>query len=308
MKTPFLAKALALAGAIFLVSAAAEAATFTRPYASGGNYSSYVKLTWSANSYANYGYYVYRTTTSKFTGAVRLGRVTSRCCIDTSAKMGTAYWYWIAPIRKSGSRLTWMVPKKGVAATEAQKGWRFPGVPQPTATRTTAYVSLKWSSSPAAKKGYRVYRGTSPSYSSASLLASTTGRQYVDRTAYPGRNYYYWILVRGSNCNWYNNSKRVLGYRNLIVPWPNLLWTGQGWDDPLRITWTSTYGARKYMVYRGKTWASAVLIKTMTGTTLYDYGIPHDAEKYYYWVCPVDVEGRRWYNVNKTNWAKRRSE
>ena len=303
MKTTFLTKALALAGVIFLTAATTQAACFTRPSASGGTYSSYVYLAWSANSYANYGYYVYRTTTSKYTGAVRLGRVTGRSCIDTSAKIGTKYWYWISPIRKSGSRLTYVVPKSGAAATSAQSGWRKLFVPTPSLSLSSSSVTLTWSSSSAAKKGYYIYRGTSSSFSYASKIGKTkkSVRKFVDKSAYPGRTYYYWVLPRGPNTSWYSSSKWAKGWRKLVVPTPKAKWYGNAWSDPSYVYWSSTYGAQKYKVYRGRSWSSATLISTLTGTALYDYGVPHDGYAYYYWVCPVDIEGDRWYNSSKNS-------
>lgn len=186
---------------------------YTRPTASKGKYAAYVHVTWEANSYANNGYYVYRTTTKQFKNAVRLAKVTSRSYNDRSAQRGGDYWYWIAPIRTESGSSTYILPKSGAAATDKQNGYRTVSIPKPSVKSGKSSIKLTWSSSSSAKNGYFVYRGTSSSFAKASKLASTKGLSYVDKNASRGRTYYYWILVRGPNVNWYSSSKWTAGRR-----------------------------------------------------------------------------------------------
>lgn len=294
MKLATLTKTAALAGAWFLATAfTASAISISAPTASR-TYASYVRVTWPASPYARKGYNVYRTPTAKFKNAVRLGRTTSRVWVDRKAGSAREYYYWVEPV---GYKL-----RAGQTAAARQGGWRNFAIPKPVITCSTAAVTVKWGASGQAKNGYYVYRGTSTSFAAASRIAATRGRAFRDTTAYPGRTYYYWIVVRGYNVSVYHATKRTAGCRKLVVPVPSGKWTGNAYDDPFYLSWKSVYGATKYRVYRGTHWTNASLLYTTTGTTLYDYTVPHDGVWYYYWVCPVDIEGYRWYN--KGNWCR----
>lgn len=294
MKTAIWTKTAALAGAWILatvLTANAKTISVSPPTASKGTYGSYVRMTWPANAYARKGYNVYRTTTPVFRSAVRLGTTKSRVWVDRKAGAAREYWYWVEPV---GYKLI-----AGQRALSRQGGYRHFAVPTPKISRSTAGVTIKWNPSAQAKKGYRIYRGTSPSFALASALANTTARSYVDRSAYPGRTYYYWIAVRGYNVTVHNASKRRAGFRNLVVPTPSGKWTGTAYSDPFYISWSSVYGATKYQIYRGTSSANATLLYTTTGTGLYDYSVPHDGTWYSYWVCPIDIENRPWCDTSK---------
>lgn len=300
MKTTFPLKTLAVAGALFLATTvAASALSWPAPSASQGTYAGCVRVTWPASAYGRKGYYVYRTPTARFVNAVRLGRTSSssRVWIDRRAGAARKYYYWVCPV---GYKLT-----AGQSAHAQQGGWRFFAVPKAAVTMGTTGVALRWNASRQAVYGYRIFRGTTASTSSAVTLGNTYGRVFVDRTAYPGRTYYYWIGVRGYNVVVRAPAKRTAAWRKLVVPAPDGYWSGDDWNSPFYFYWSSSYGAQQYQIYRGTSWSAATLWATTTRTSLYDYDVPHDGQNYYYWICPVDIEGDLWYNTD--NWVRARN-
>lgn len=296
MKNP-LAKSIAMAGAIFLMAAvSAQAIVVSQPTATKGNYASFIYVTWSANAYANRGYYVYRTSTGKFVNPVRLGSTTGRSWIDRTALSGRKYWYWIAPRNSNGY---YYPPYKNTSAKTCQGGWRTFTIPTPTVARgsSTSGLYLYWSASPQAKYGYRIYRSTRSS-GGAVCVGTTTRRYFTDTTAYPGRTYYYWIFVRGYNVTVYQSGKWGKGWLALSVPTPSVT----AYSGYNKISWTSVRGAQKYKLYVGtsSSWSSATCWYTTSSAstrTLYHRNPVH-GRRYYYWVCPVDIEGDRWYRAS----------
>jgi hypothetical protein len=282
-----------------------QRASFTRPTATKGTYSGYVRLTWTANSSAIYGYSVVRTPTEEFRNGVTLGSTTGRQWLDRTAQAGRRYWYWVCPIymrtalSSGGYQISRFIPATGTKATAAQRGYRLVSVPKPTVSWGTSKtcVSVKWAASPQSWYGYRVYRGTSTAFSSATCIASVgrNVRTYTDRGAYPGRTYYYWIGVRGYNASFYASPKRTAGYRSLVVPATRVAQSGSN----ASLSWNSVYGAKKYRIYRGRNskFSSASWVGTTTSTRWTDTRVSRGC-RYYWWIAPVDVEGDYYRRLN----------
>lgn len=325
MKKTFLSKTIACMGAIFLMAAVtAQAVTFTRPTATKGSYSSYVYVSWAANGSAQYGYAVYRTPTAKWQNAVRLGYTTkgTRYWYDRTAQAGRMYWYWIAPIytrglRYSGGRYYYQyyscVPGYGVAANTSQKGYKTVFCPQPTAGKGTsqAGVYLSWGSSSHSWYGYRVYRSTSTSFSTATCIASTSKsqRSYLDTSAYPGRNYYYWIGVRGYNTTFYTAAKKANGYRALGVSQTKGYETS---DGELYLYFnaasSSVTGAKKYRVYCGTATSIGSWVSSLANPELHWIYVPRSVVyprrnyRTYWRILPVDERGKVWQRKDKSGY------
>lgn len=294
MKKTALGRALAVASALFLLTAAdLSAISITAPTATKGIHSAYVKLTWPANAYAKKGYIVYRTPTAYYYNAIKLGTTKNRTWLDRTAQQGRKYWYWICPV---GYYLY-----SGQEAGNGQGGYKYVTIPKPTVSRgkstTSLYVS--WTSSPQAQYGYWVWRSTSSSFSTAYRVASTYSRSYLDTSAYPGRTYYYWIAPRCFNISPYNVSKYGYGWLALAVPYPD----GYVNDGVVTLTWASSYGAQYYNIYRGTSsnLSSASYVGYSYGTSWTDYNLSY-GRTYYWWVCPVDIEDDEWYNASKYCW------
>lgn len=304
MRTPRLVRTFAIACiALALSTSSALASYVPTPTASDGTYSSYVLVTWPSSSDARYGYFVYRSATKNFSSAVKLGRTTNRYWFDTKAGAARNYYYWVCPIYgRSGSCYYYYYN-----TSRYDDGNRYVYVPTPTVAKgkSSSSIYLSWTASPQAVYGYRIYRGTSSSFSYASCIGTTYNRYYYDSSAYPGRTYYYWVVPRCYNFNVYSSSKWGKGWKCLAVPTPS----GYAYSRGINyLSWSSVYGAQKYRVYRGtsSSFSNARWIGTVTSPcSAYDVSATPGVG-YYYWIAPVDCEGDAWYNGGRYKYIRTR--
>lgn len=103
-------------------------------------------------------------------------------------------------------------------------------VPKPTvSTGYTSYVTVNWGSVSGAQY-YRLYRGTTSNFSSASLVYEGTGRAVRDWGVSLGYKYYYWVMPCASGKGYYNKSKYGAGYRKMTLKLVNTsgkkVWVG----------------------------------------------------------------------------------
>ncbi|MBQ7252666.1 MAG: hypothetical protein IJS32_08710 [Kiritimatiellae bacterium] len=286
-------RTILLIGAVFLLGVSdASALSITQPTATKGIHSAYVKLTWPANYYAKNGYIVYRTPTENYYNAVKLGTTKNRQWLDRTASQGRRYWYWVVP---KGYYLY-----SGQTAGNSQSGYKYVTIPKPVVSqgKSTTTLYLSWSSSPQALYGYWVWRCATPYFSSAYRMGVTYNCYYYDTQAYPGRVYYYWIAPRCFNMSPYNVSKYGWGYLALGVPTPS----GSVSGNSVYLSWSSVNGAQYYNVYRGTSSniGSAQYVGYTYGTSFTD--TISSGHTYYWWICPVDIEGDEWYNASKYTW------
>jgi hypothetical protein len=69
--------------------------------ASDGTYTDRVRLSWTASSGAT-GYKVFRNTSNNSSGAQQIGTSTASQYDDTTAVVGTTYWYWVKAYNSAG--------------------------------------------------------------------------------------------------------------------------------------------------------------------------------------------------------------
>jgi hypothetical protein len=131
---------------------------------------------------------------------------------------------------------------------------------------------------------YKVYR--SPSLLGIKTYLGRTSRPpYNDRTALPGKTYYYWVKA----ANTFGTSEFSLpdeGYRSNRIPSPpgNVLASDGTIADRVEVTWAFSPGATSYTVYRALSrWG----VKTILGSTsvaIYSDTTAIPGKTYYYWV------------------------
>ena len=176
-------------------------------------------------------------------------------------------------------------------------------VPQPYATTTmTDQVLLKWNASEGAVS-YKIRRGTTATFSQSKSIGTSTKISYSDTTAVAGTTYYYWVLpVNQNGVAYYNSGKYAVGKRatetvKLEVPTP---YATTDRTDSVGLSWKSISGAKSYRIYRGTTTTlSAASVLTTTSSTSYSDITAVAETTYYYWVCPIDVDGRQWTDAPK---------
>jgi hypothetical protein len=167
----------------------------TNVSASDGTYTDRVRLTWTASSGAT-GYKVFRHTSNNSSGAQQIGTSTASQYDDTTAVVGTTYWYWVKAYNSAGDS----------GFSNGDSGFVSAPTPQPPSAPTsvsasdgtyTDRVRLSWTASSGAT-GYKVFRNTSNNSSGAQQIGTSTASQYDDTTAVVGTTYWYWVKAYNS--------------------------------------------------------------------------------------------------------------
>lgn len=180
--------------------------------ATDGTSPTQTQLTWTAAAGAT-GYRVYRNTVESVAGATEiavLGETTAHA--DSGGTRGVVFWYFVRAILAGGDS----------APSNLDEGRRLaapPGAPvSVTATRGTnpGGVLLSWGAT-GDTESYRIYRGSETDPGSAEFLGETSGLEWLDDTAAPGRTYRY--FVRSANtAGASSHSAAVLGYGSAADP------------------------------------------------------------------------------------------
>ena len=281
-----------------------------------------INVTWEENLEAKY-FKIRRGTTSDYNASTELvivfGR-TSTSYLDEEAKANKTYYYWILPANTAGilsedaSRYGTGKRVKSSGGSETDK----PTPPQPTATNDlTTHVRVTWAEVSGAAS-YKVKRGTSSSYSKATIIASNlTSPEYNDASATVGVTYYYWVLpVNSSGKSFYNSSRYATGKRvkgsggsdtpstgSLTPPQPTATTDNKNY---VQVSWTKVTGAVQYKVRRGTSsnYSKSTVIATVTQTSYQDTSAAK-GKTYYYWIVPVNNDGKSFYDKGKYAKGKR---
>ncbi len=179
--------------------------------ASDGTYTDKVRVTW--NSVSARFYTVYRTA-SAVGSKQTLGSILGTTYNDTSAVVGTIYYYFVTASNHGGTS-GFSPPDTGSRAYIAQA----PSSPTDVYASTGTYtdkVRVMWNSVSGATD-YTVHRATS-ALGSKQTLGSTSGTTYYDDTsAVGGTTYYYFVTASNSSGN-NGFSSPDTGWRAYIAP------------------------------------------------------------------------------------------
>ena len=160
----------------------------------------------------------------------------------------------------------------------------IPGPTGLTATKGehTDRIDLAWDAVTDATD-YTIYRHTTDSFSSATLLLTTTDVFDSDATAVPGVEYHYWVVATVDGFG-SRPSTPDTGYLGLTAA-TNLSATNGTRGDGVELTWTSVAGATEYRVHRATTavFGDATVIATVAGIPYLDMGATAGI-LYHYWI------------------------
>ncbi len=245
-------------------------------------------LSWSAVSGAT-GYAVWRRTASGSWS--RIGYTTSTSYTDkTALSSGTTYYYTIRAY--SGAYAT------ANANTFNSNYWSFYDttgtktvyLSNPTLNSTAAAnggINVSWSKVSGAS-GYMVYRKTSGG--SWSMLGSTTGTSYTDKTAAAGTTYYYTVRAYTGNVttakkNTYNalywGGYDSTGVTGKYIKMPTIS-SAQTNANGTALSWSAVSGATGYAVWRRTASGSWSRIGYTTSTSYTDKTALSSGTTYYY--------------------------
>jgi fibronectin type 3 domain-containing protein len=159
--------------------------------ATDGTYTDKVQVSWSGVTGAT-SYEVWRNTANNSSTAGKAGSSTASPYNDTTAGVGTTYYYWVKAVNTAGPsafggpdggyRVAVPAPPTGVTASDGTY---------------TDRVRVSWNSVNSST-GYELWRNTASSTSGASKIASPTASPCDDTTALGGMTYYYWVKTKNS--------------------------------------------------------------------------------------------------------------
>lgn len=248
----------------------------TNVVATDGSYPNKVRVTWS-HLQAFRRYEVWRGNNSDSNQASLLVTDVSTNVVDDSNSLPyQVYFYWVRAkndlgvggLSVSDSGLV-LSPPTNVSATDASFEDR---------------VRVTWDQAVGATS-YEVWRGTSDSTSSATLVTSSVTTNFYDyTTSNPTNLHYFWIKAKNAAGVSVFSSNDVGFVR--ITPPTGVSATDATFENSVRITWNTVTGASGYQVWRSTNDNSdlVVLIGSGVGTNSFIDGTATGAVSYFYWV------------------------
>lgn len=218
-----------------------------------------ISLSWKAVGDAT-GYAVYRRTSTKANWTL-LQDVTKTTATDSTAKLGTKYYYAVRAVCTNGGI------KFFSAYSSAKSVKRTLATPKVTSiSGTKTKVTLKWKSVSGAKK-YRIRRMVSGG--SWKTIGSTTKLTYQDKTAKASKTYRYRVCaVKTSAGKTICGMGQVPGIQR---PGTTSLTSAVSEANGIRVTWKAVSSVKKYRVYRRqKSGAKWKRIATVSDTSYLD--------------------------------------
>ena len=252
-----------------------------------------VTLTWSAPASNGYsavtGYKVYRSGT---TGAeAYLATVTGTTYADSGLLNGNVYYYRVSALNAMG---------EGPQCPEVHDSpGASPSVPVITsAAFSSGSVGLAWSSPDNGGRtitGYSVYRGTTGSFPSATLLTqSISGNSYQDATVVIGCSYYYFVTAHnsiGTSIAASSGPVFISAPPSAPTSVTALIVSGQVqlvWSAPGSVGSSPIVG---YNVYRSLDSRAGALIVSLANVTAYNDPTTTLGQTYYYTVSAQNQAG-----------------
>ena len=269
--------------------------------ASDGTSTAKIRITWNASSGATY-YKVYRATSNSSSGAeILASQVTSPYYDDTTADVGTYYYYWVKAGNASGE-------SDFSASARGRRAYEIPNAPTGVLASdgtSTAGVIISWNAV-ASANSYSVWRGTSSSSEAAAEIASgLTSTSYTDTSAVAGTTYWYWVRATnlGGTSGWSNSDT---GYRKVTAPSaPTGVTASDGLSSTeIVVSWNAVSTAASYEVWRGTSSSSSSASRIASSLTVTSYSDTSAVAgtTYYYWVKATNTGGTSGFSGSDTGY------
>ncbi|MGO8672106.1 MAG: choice-of-anchor tandem repeat GloVer-containing protein, partial [Capsulimonadaceae bacterium] len=247
--------------------------------ATAGN--SRVVLAWSASRSAT-SYNVYRGTAAGGESATPAATgVTTTGYTDTGLTNGLSYYYKVAAVDAGGTS----------ALSNEASGTPKPLVPPAptglTAASGNAQVSLTWTASSGATS-YSIYRATASGAEGSTPIGAATSTSYANTGLTNGVKYFYTVAAVNSA----GTSAQSGEVSTTLAPNAPTGVTAAGGNAEVGLSWTSSYAATTYAIYRGTTSGgeSSTPVASATGLSYADSGLTNGV-RYYYKVAAVNAGG-----------------
>ncbi|HEY1789049.1 MAG TPA: hypothetical protein VGJ73_12885 [Verrucomicrobiae bacterium] len=244
----------------------------------------HVSLSWLPVSTA-VSYDVFRGTSSGGETLLASG-VSATSYNDTSVVNGPTYYYDVVAVDSSSDQSP---NSTELSATPVGP----PPVPTwaSVTTGNPAQINLFWNATPSAT-GYYLLRGTaSGTYTVTNFFNGIDDTNYIDTSVLSGTTYYY--VVYGTNIS---GSSAFSVQTNATPSGAPAAPTGLGAQitasGQITLSWTGTFGATSYDVYRGTTSGGETLLTSgISGTSYVDNSVVNGTT-YYYEVTAVGTGGQ----------------
>jgi len=171
---------------------------------SDGSYTDKVQVSWTSSSGAT-SYQVYRNTSNSSAGATQIGTPSASPYDDTTATVGTTYYYFVKACNTAGCS----------DFSAADSGYRALSPPTGVTASDGTYtdkVRVSWAASTGATS-YQVYRNTANASAGATQIGAPAASPYDDTSATPASIWYYFVKAcNGAVCSDFSTSDS--GYRS----------------------------------------------------------------------------------------------
>lgn len=262
--------------------------------ASDGTSCTAVVVSWT-NVPGAVSYEIWRNTTNNSASATLLGTASSTPYSDTSAVVGTTYFYWVKAINTCGT--------SGFSTSDSGvRGGSGLGAPAGVSASDYEFcdqVLVTWLNVPGASGGYQVWRNTVNNSATATLLGTIGIAPWNDLTATPGTTYWYWIKAVDA-CGTSPFSLADSGVRAATPTAPTGVAASDGSScASVTVSWNAVAGAVDYEVWRNTTNNSgtASLLATV-GSSPYADAAATPGTIYFYWVKTINDCGTSGFSAS----------
>lgn len=256
-----------------------------------------VDVYWTPNGADTYS--VYRNTSNTSVGATLLASgITGSVFTDDAVPTTGVYYYFVRAVLGG-------VPS---GYSDGASGWAAePSAPTGVAATDSdpSKIDVTWSPV-AGADAYQVYRHTSNSFGSATLLGLVYTEAFEDSDPAIGTTYYYWVTALKNSLESAPSSPDT-GLRPLVPPPPptNVFATNGTAGDKITVTWDSVSGATGYEIWRATVNDSgaASYFDEVGAVTSFDDETPTDGTNYYYFLKSINSAGAGDFSAGDMGYA-----
>lgn len=263
--------------------------------ASDGESSTYVRITWDKAEGAN-SYAVWRAESENAEAAtqVKVG-LTTTTYDDTTVMPGKFYWYWVRPVSTPGPGV-FAGPDRGFASLAAPADLV-------ASSNNDTRVIVSWKAVKGATS-YEIFRSESDDIDLATneVFMTVTTVSYGDTNTVPAVKYWYWVRAC-AEAGVSALAGPADGFRLMPVP-TNVKATDGESDEFVKITWSESWGATSYEIWRAENSAKitdAILVGTTNALEYLDKAATPGVS-YNYWLKAVSEFYTTGFSATDKGW------
>ncbi|TWT41135.1 Fibronectin type III domain protein [Phycisphaerae bacterium RAS1] len=239
-----------------------------------------VTVSWNASAGAT-NYEIWRNTVNNSASASLLGNDSASPFDDTTAVVGTTYYYWV----KAGSGCG----TSGFSGSDSGvRGGSSVGAPTAVSASDFEFcdqVYVNWLNVAGATNGYQVWRNTVNNSAGATQIGSIGLPPFNDMTAVAGTTYWYWIKAVDA-CGAGPFSSPDSGTRGITPAAPSGVSASDAAScSAVNVSWSAAAGANAYEVWRNTTNNSGTAaLQSTVAASPYGDTTAIAGTTYFYWV------------------------